>query len=534
MNRFLTLAAGIGVALAAGIAPAANPPKELRFALSGDPLTFDPLQAADSNSETVRYLTAGVLVRVNRATDSVEPELAESWKLTDGGRTLTFHLRDGLKFSDGSPLTAADVGNTIARALDPKQASPTGDTIRTAEGTPEIRLLSIRDIAIRYKTPMPGLDRLFDQVGIAPAPLAKGTAKLPVSAGPFFIAGYKPGVSVTLQRNPNYWKRGLPGIDSVRLDIQQNRDLEIARFLRGELHLINRLDPGNFDRLTREKPGTARNLGASLDSEFLWFNQSPAKTLPEWKRQWFRSAAFRHAVSLAIHRDDLVRIAWKGHAHLSAGPISTANKFWFNTALKPLPADPQQSLKLLAADGFVLREGMLRDRGGHPVEFSLITNAGNRARENMGRLIQEDLKKLGIHLNFVPLEFGSLIERISKSLDYEACLLGFANVDPDPLAEKNYWLSSGPQHFWWPLEKTPATKWEARIDELELKQASEGSRESRKKASDEIQRIIVSEEPVIYLVNPDYLCAISTSVHGAMPSVAPPQLLWNIEWLRLQ
>jgi peptide/nickel transport system substrate-binding protein len=518
---------------------AASSSKELRFALAGEPLTFDPLQVAEGHSEVVRYLTAGVLIRINRVTDQPEPELAESWQVTEGGRALSFRLRAGLKFSDGSPLTAADVGRTITRALDPKEASPAGDTIRTAEGNPEIRIASPREITLRYKSPRPGLERLFDAVGIAPAPVPQKAGTFAASAGPFFVAEYRPGVSLRLQRNPYYWKRDrqgqpLPLLSSIRIDIQQNRDLELARFLRGELQLVNRLNPDGFDRVLKENPGAARSLGASLDSEFLWFNQSPAKSLPEWKRKWFTSAAFRHAVSRAIHRDDIVRIAYRGHAHAAAGPVSTANRFWFNTSLQPIAANLPESLRLLALDGFTLRDGVLRDRSGHAVEFSLITNSLSRPRENTGKLIQEDLKKIGIRVNFVPLEFSSLLERISKSLDYEACLLGFNNVDPDPLEEKNVWLSSGAQHPWWPSQKSPATAWEARIDELELKQAATGSREVRKKASDELQRIVVEQEPMIYLVNPDYLCAVSPSLRGVKPSVAPPQLLWNIESLRLE
>ena len=70
-------------------------------------------QVIEDHSDTVRYLTAGVLVRVNRATDTLEPELAESWKLSDDSRSITFHLRAGLKFSDNSPLDANDVARTL-------------------------------------------------------------------------------------------------------------------------------------------------------------------------------------------------------------------------------------------------------------------------------------------------------------------------------------------------------------------------------------------------------------------------------------
>jgi peptide/nickel transport system substrate-binding protein len=510
-------------------------PKELRLAMAGDPRTFDALHVEESNSETVRYLTGGVLVRVNRLTDQLQPELAERWELLDGGRAITFHLRAGLKFSDGSALTASDVARTLNRALDPKEGSSAGDTFRSGQINPEIRTASPREITIRYQAPKAGLDRLFDGLSIVPPTLGK----LPASAGPFFVSEYHSGEYLRLARNPYYWKRDasgkpLPYLDSIRIDIQQNHDIELARFLRGELQVVNRLDPESFDRVAKELPQAARSLGASLDPEFLWFNQAPAKNMPDWKRKWFTSTVFRRAVSAAIHREDIARIVYRGHAHVAAGPISPANRFWFNAALQPLAADPPGALKSLAAEGFSLRDGVLRDRDGHAVEFSLITNAGNRSRERMAALIQDDLRRIGMRVNIVTLDFGSLIERITKTLDYDAGLLGFSNVELDPLEQMNVWLSSGEEHAWWPAEKSPATPWEAQIDELLLKQSSESSREVRKKANDEVQRIAVEQAPIVYLVNPDYLCAIAPSVRGAQPAVAPPQVLWNIEWLRLE
>ncbi len=508
---------------------------ELRFCLPGDPKTFDALQVSEQNSEIVRYLTGGVLVRVNRVTDKVEPELAESWTLGEGGRAVTFHLRAGLRFSNGAPLTAEDVARTLNSALDPQLASPAGDTFRSEQGNPSVRVVSPLEIAIRYPEPKPGIERLFDSLSIVPP----NGGKLPASAGPFFVAEYHPGESVRLARNPNYWKRDaagkqLPYLDSIRMDIQTNRDIELTRFLRGETDFINKLEPESFDRVAKQKPGAAREVGASLDSEFLWFNQKPSATVPVWKRKWFTSAVFRHAVSMSIHRDDLARIVYRGHAHPAAGPVSPANRFWFDAALKPLPFDSQAALRSLATEGFALRDGVLHDREGHAVEFSLITNAGNRPREAMAAVIQEDLRKIGITVNIVTLDFSSLIERIVKTAQYEAGLLGFANVEIDPIEQMNVWLSSGAQHAWWPVEKAPATPWEARIDMLELAQASEPSRALRKKAFDEVQRIVVEQEPIVYLVNPDYLAAISPALKGTEPVAAPPQILWNVERLRLE
>src|SRR5580704_6846985 len=100
----------------------ASPSGELRLAIAGDPKTFDPLQVTDENSEIVRYLTGGTLLRIDRATDQVRPELAESWTVDKKGQSISFRLRSGLKFSDGTPLTADDVARTLHMAFDPKNA----------------------------------------------------------------------------------------------------------------------------------------------------------------------------------------------------------------------------------------------------------------------------------------------------------------------------------------------------------------------------------------------------------------------------
>ena len=119
-------------------------------------------------------------------------------------------------------------------------------------------------------------------------------------------------------------------------------------------------------------------------------------------------------------------------------------------------------------------------------------------------------------------------------MDYEAALLGFTNVDSDPMEQMNVWLSSGAEHAWWPSQKTPATPWEARLDALVLEQSTAISMAARRKAAVEIQRIAIAEEPIIYLVNPDYLVAVSPAVKGFQIAVAPPQVFWNIEWLKLE
>src|SRR6185436_17933276 len=134
---------------------------------------------------------------------------------------------------------------------------------------------------------------------------------------------------------------------------------------------------------------------------------------------------------------------------------------------------------------------------------------GNREREKMAAMIQQDLKLIGMKVNVLTLEFGSVIERITASFNYEAAMLGLLNVDLDPNAQMNVWPSSAENHQWNPSQKTPATAWEAEIDRLMKQQASSMSDAKRKLAWDRVQEIAMREMPILYLVNKNAFVAVS-------------------------
>lgn len=508
---------------------------ELHFCLHGEPKTFNPLLVEDGQSETIRYLTGGVLIRLNRQTQALEPALAVSWKVSEQGRRISFRLRSGLHFSDGTPFTSEDVAYTMKALMDPQLHSPTGDSFRSGEGQIAVQTPSADTIVITFPARVAGLERLFDQVAILSAHSSK---KEMAVLGPFYLADYSPGSYVLLRRNTNYWKKDkqgkpLPYLDSIRLDIQRNHDIEILRFRRGEIHLINSLDADLFDRLQKESPAAAHDAGPSLDSEQLWFNQVPTAAPPDYKKAWFRSTEFRKAVSLAINRADLSRIVYAGHAQPAYGPISPANHFWFNSALPAPQYDSAAALRLLARAGFRFDSAILRDGLGNRVEFTVITSTGNKPREQMVAMIQQDLSQVGIKVNMVTLDFPSLIERITRTYDYEACLLGLTNSDLDPNSQMNVWLSSAENHQWNPRQSKPATAWEAEIDRLMQAQASATSDKKRKADWDRVQEIAAEQQPFIYLINRHAMSAISPSVIGSAPSVLDPHAFWNADVLRL-
>ena len=468
----------------------------------------------DDNSETVRYLTGGVLLRVNRKTQELTPELATSWKVDQQGRRITFHLRRGVSFSDGTPFTADDVAYTMTRLMDPTLHSPTADPFRSSDAPPQIAVTGPDAIAITFGAPVSGLERLFDQVAILSTHSPK---KLSAVLGPFYVADYKPGVEVLLTRNPNYWKqdsagRRLPYLDRIHLQIQQNRDMELIRFRRGEVDLINSVDPEVFEQLSHQSPAAVQDAGASLESEMMWFNQAPTAPIAAYKKAWFTSREFRRAVSEAINRADICRVVYNGHAQPAPGLISPANRFWVNSALKPHAFDPQASLSRLQQEGFTRRGGQLYDREGHAVEFSLITNAGNRTREKMAAMIQQDLQAIGIRLNVVTLDFPSLIERMTQSIQYEACLLGPHQSRPRPERADERVAEFVERPSVESQSEEPGHAWEAEIDKLMRAQAAEPRPEKRKQIFDRVQQIVWEEAPFLYLVNKNSLMAFSQAV----------------------
>ena len=509
---------------------------ELRFCLRTDPKTFDPLLASEEASETIRFLTGGVLIRFNRATQKLEPELAESWKIQNDGKRIDFILRKGISFSDGIRFDAADVVATVRRLNDTQLQSPVADAFRAAPDQVQATQNGPYAVSVSFPKPVAGLEFLFDQLVITSS---RNAQRERATLGPFYVNEYKPAQYVLLRKNKNYWKTDragvrLPYADAVRLSIISNRENEVLRFRRGDFDFVDRLEPETFERLRKELPEAAIDVGPSLDSEFVWFNQVADATIPDFKRAWFQSQRFRRAISAAINRTDMIRLVYRGHGSAASGPVSRSNRVWFNSQLRLQPTGRPEALRLLNEDGFRFQGGVLRDRHGNPVEISLITNSGSNIRAQLGAMVQEDLKQIGIQVNFTPLEFQSLIERITRTNNYEACLLGFTNIELDPESQINIWLSSSTHHAWNPAQKTPATPWEAEIDKLMRLQATETTLRARKAAFDRVQEIVSEQAPIIYLVHPNVLVAVSKDLENASPSALPPHLYWNVEHLRVK
>ena len=246
----------------------------------------------------------------------------------------------------------------------------------------------------------------------------------------------------------------------------------------------------------------------------------------------FGDVNFRRAVSLAIDRQGITRLVFKGRAVPLWGNVSPGNRLWVNNSIAKPARSVAKSRELLKASGFSWRpDGSLVDKQGRRVEFTIVTSATSAQRTAMATLIQADLKELGMDVRVVPLEFRALVDRVWETLDYEASIQGFGGGDADPNAEMQIWLSRGANHIWRLGQKTPATPWEAEIDRLMQRQLSTLDTGTRKRMYDRVQAIVAEQLPFIFLAAPHILVAARGDLANFQPAVLDHYTLWNVDQL---
>ena len=194
------------------------------------------------------------------------------------------------------------------------------------------------------------------------------------------------------------------------------------------------------------------DAGPGLEYNFLFFNLNDLgeKISPEQasRQKWFREVKFRQAVSAAVDREAIVRLVYRGRGTPLWGLVAPGNHRWGNEKLPHRPRSLERARSLLKEAGFSWRsepygESTLVDSDGKTVEFSVLTSSSNADRAKMATLIQDDLKQIGMRVQVVPLEFRSLLDRVTQTKEYDACVMGIASFDADPNSDINVWLSSG-------------------------------------------------------------------------------------------
>ena len=527
---------------------------ELLASVRSEPRSFNRHAARDSTTALVTTLTQAKLVRVNQATQAVEPQLAESWTASGDGRRVTMALKRGIFFSDGHPFAADDVVFSFEAAYDEKGGSALTDTLQIGGKNLQLTATDPYTVVITFPVPFaPGI-RILDGLPILPrhkldAALKAGTIAKAwgldtapseiVGLGPFVLREYVPGQRLVFARNPHYFGKApdggtLPYLDRVVLEIIPDQSAELLRLQSGQLDLMtSEISPEAYAPLKRAADqGRVKllDLGVSRNADALWFNLRPGALGPDGRAAWLQRDELRHAISLAVDRKLFADTVFFGAGVPVYGPETPANKIWYWPGLPQTPHDPAAAKQLLASIGLTDRDGdgLLEDAQNRPARFTLLTQKGRGSLERGAAVIRDELKKIGVTVDVVALDGGAVIDQILHAR-YEAIYFNADKSDLDPGTNPDFWLSSGSAHMWNLEEKLPVTPWERRIDELMARQIASSDMAERKALYNDVQKIFSEHEPMIYFVAPRIYVAHAARVTNLTPAEFRPQLLWRPE-----
>jgi peptide/nickel transport system substrate-binding protein len=528
---------------------------ELITSFRTEPASFNRHSHRDSSTNLVNLLTQARLVRVNQATQAVEPALAESWTTSDDGRRVTMALRRDVQFSDGQPFTSSDVLFSFAVAYDPKSRSILADSVQAGGKNLQVEAPDDHTVAITFPVSFgPGV-RILDILPILPrhkleAALKAGTfgkawglttplADL-VGLGPFVLTDYQPGQRLVFSRNPHYFGKAadgtqLPYLDRIVVEVIPDQSAELLRLESGQLDMMtSEISPDAYAPLKRAADqGRVKllDLGVSRNADGLWFDLKPGAFAGDPRAAWIQRDELRRAISLAVDRKAFADTVFLGAGVPIYGAETPANREWYWTGLPQTPHDPAAATQLLASIGLTDRngDGMLEDANNQPVRFTLITQKGRPNLERGAASVREELKKIGITVDVVTLDVSQVIDAFVVKQKYDAVYFNATKSDLDPGTNPDFWLSAGSAHVWNLQQKTPATEWERRIDDLMSRQIASRDMAERKQIYDEVQKVFSEHLPMIYFVAPRIYVAHSARVLNLAPSESRPQLLWRPE-----
>lgn len=514
------------------------------------PKTFNPFNTKDNISAQMSEIMYDGLVTTNPVTGETIPKLAKSFSVN--GKEYIVNLRHGLKWSDGKPITADDVVFTWQNIIfDGFGNTSTRDSVMIDGKLPTVE--KIDDYTVKFVTPepfAPFLRMLSSPIApkhIFQPAVSRGreyfdgflstntNPKEFVTSGAFRLKEYVPAQRVVFDRNPNYYEinkdgKKLPYLDKLVYLIVGDINNQVLKFEGGELDEIS-LQGANvarFKEMEKHSDFTVFNIGPDTGTMYLSMNMNnrkdeKGKYYVEPKKQvWFQDKNFRQAVDYALDRKNMVFNIANGLGYPLFTP-ETLNSIFLNKNLKPYDKNIEKSKELLKKSGFTWdKAGHLIDRFGNHVEFDLYTNAGNTEREAIGVMVKQDLEDLGMKVNFKPIEFNSLVNKLMASLDWDMVIMGFTGSPLEPNGGKNVWLSDGTLHiFNQRLERdanSPRYAFEKRIDYLYTQGALATKFEDRKKYYDEYQAIVYDEKPLIYIYSPIRIVALRNKFKNIYPT----------------
>ena len=482
MKQFYGLLASL-ILLTGGFGLAQTSGGVLTAAWAQDPVGLDPHVTSAYSSFQILENVLDTLVTLD-AEQNVIPSLAESWEVSDDNLQLTFTLRDGLMFSDGSPLTAEDVVYTYNRLLDPETAS--GSAWKLG-GVTDISAPDERTVVFTLEAPNPSLITKLavdKTMGIiSQSDVENGTINTqPMGSGPFMITDFQPGVSLTLERNSNYWQEGLPYLDGIDVRIITDESVRRTALVSGDVDWAISVPAQSVEELQ----GRDDIIVDDVPAGSYWYlgvntNRDPIS-----------DAKVRQAISYAINREQIAEAATFGQAQPTQDPIPSSSAWDYGYA--PYEQDIEKAKQLLAEAGV-----------GEGFELELMPTTQYEESIRIAQVVQAQLAAIGINASIRTLEWAEWLEEEGAG-NYDTYVCSWnVLVDPDDFF---YAQHKTGEVFNFTGYSNPT------VDELLDEGRVTQDDERRREIYAEINRQIVDDAPYIYLYNPLNINAYHTYVQG--------------------
>lgn len=503
-KRIVIATAAIVLALVS-VPPVLSAPKAgglLRMSLTGDPTSVDPIVPFDNPSIWTMLLMYDQLVRAGKDGASVDPGVADSWKTGADGKTWVLHIREGVKFSDGSPLTAADVQFSLERAAskDANYASNFGliDTVKATDPHTVVVILkkpsaSFLAYASLYSASVVP-EKLVDSEG-------KAFWDHPVGSGPYILVERVKNDHITLRRNSYYWQRPYPYLDELRFDVLTDDNTRMLKFRSGELDVATNVPPNQVDVLKRVN-GVTVKLFPQMAINFVLVNHA---------RKPLSDARVRAALNYAVDRPAILKTVLFGYGRVATSMLPPMLDW--NDQLRPY------SVNLSKA------KALLRDAGyGNGVSIELLVASGDSTAGQIATILKDEFSAIGVDLKVTVIDRGTILSR-RKAGEFDLVVWGYSSdvIDPDEL------VAFGLDYAGGGLARYMSFK-NSRLSELAAAAEAEINPQKRRAAYFEIQKIAYDQFEAIPLFYPYNRTVLSDRVHDFMQLPTSNYRLWET-WL---
>ncbi len=502
-HRLLSSVA-VSLLLAALVAfPVFSAPKAggmLRMSLADSDVTsFDPTVPYDNMSIWTMLHMYDQLVRAGKDGASVEPDAADSWRVSPDGKTWVLHIRDGITFADGTPLTAADAQFALERAA-AKDSNFEDNFALVGHAT----ATDAHTLVVTLKKPSASFLAYASlyAASITPAKVVAAKGKdfwaQPVGSGPYILTEWVKNDHVTLKRNPRYWQKPYPYLDELRFDVLTDDNTRMLKFRSGELDIATNVPPNQVESLKRVN-GVVVKLFPQMRFDFVYYNHA---------RKPFNDIRVRRALNSVVDRQAILKSVLFGYGNVAASMLPPM--LYWNDQLKPYPFDPAKAKALMQEAGV-----------GNGFSAEILLYSGDNQASQIATILKDEFKAIGLDLKVTILEAATVRAR-RKAGDFDMIKSYYTSdvIDPDELVAFGMDYAGGAIGKWTGFKND-------RLSELAAAAEAELNPQKRKAMYFEIQKIAYDQYAAIPLYYADNRTAMWDRVHDFMQLPTANYRLWE-------